>query len=277
MSTSVSPATSRNGKWALLVALAVAVPLLCAPAGDGESGTDAGSGGSSGMGGASGSGGATGTGARRTAAAVMAPAPVAPEPAGRQRPAAHPAAVARAGAAARRAAAVTARAAGPRPVGRPAGAGARADAPRRDGRAGRARGDRRPGGHRQRRRDGKRWSDGLGRRGRQRRRRGGTSTLCPPGITQTITVAKDGSGQFTTVQAAVNSIASGSSAHIRIDIKAGTYTEKLTIASRTNLCLVGAGTTSTILSYGDSNATRRQHQRQRQRPRSARTIFRPRT
>jgi pectin methylesterase-like acyl-CoA thioesterase len=89
---------------------------------------------------------------------------------------------------------------------------------------------------------------------------GGTSTggtgagLCPPGITQTITVARDGSGQFTTVQAAVNSIASGSSAHVRIDVKAGTYTEKLTIASRTNLCLVGAGATSTILSYGDSNA-----------------------
>ena len=68
-------------------------------------------------------------------------------------------------------------------------------------------------------------------------------------------MAKDGSGQFTTVGAAVNSIASGSSAHIRIDIKAGTYTEKLTIASRTNLCLVGAGATTTILSYGDSSAT----------------------
>ena len=89
--------------------------------------------------------------------------------------------------------------------------------------------------------------------------RGGSAerqpALCPAGITQTITVAKDGSGQFTTVQAAVNSIASGSSARIRIDIKAGTYTEKLTIASRTNLCLVGASATTTILSYGDSNAS----------------------
>jgi pectin methylesterase-like acyl-CoA thioesterase len=84
---------------------------------------------------------------------------------------------------------------------------------------------------------------------------GGDSTLCPSGITQTISVAKDGSGQFTTVQAAVNSITSGSSAHIRINIKAGTYTEKLTIASRTNLCLVGADATNTILTYGDSNAS----------------------
>jgi pectin methylesterase-like acyl-CoA thioesterase len=83
---------------------------------------------------------------------------------------------------------------------------------------------------------------------------GAGDSLCPPGITQTITVAKDGSGQFSTVQAAVDSIPSGSSTHIRIDIKAGTYTEKLTIASRTNLCLVGAGNTSTILAYGDSNS-----------------------
>jgi len=83
----------------------------------------------------------------------------------------------------------------------------------------------------------------------------GGSAVCPSGITQTITVAKDGSGQFTTVQAAVNSIASGSSTHTRIDIKAGTYTEKLTIASRTNLCLVGASATTTILSYGDDNAS----------------------
>jgi pectin methylesterase-like acyl-CoA thioesterase len=82
----------------------------------------------------------------------------------------------------------------------------------------------------------------------------GPSGVCPAGITQTIIVAKDGSGQFTTVQAAVNSIASGSAAHIRIDIKAGTYTEKITIASRTNLCMVGASTTTTILSYGDNNA-----------------------
>lgn len=86
---------------------------------------------------------------------------------------------------------------------------------------------------------------------------GGTSgdAVCPPGITQTITVAKDGSGQFTTVQAAINSLASGSAVHTRIDIKAGTYKEKLTIASRTNLCLVGAGATTTILTYGDSNTS----------------------
>jgi pectinesterase len=68
-------------------------------------------------------------------------------------------------------------------------------------------------------------------------------------------VAKDGSGQYSTVQAAIDSIASGSSTHIRVNVKAGTYTEKLTIASRTNLCLVGDDATTTILTYSDSNAT----------------------
>jgi pectin methylesterase-like acyl-CoA thioesterase len=82
----------------------------------------------------------------------------------------------------------------------------------------------------------------------------GGPAVCPAGIAQTITVAKNGSGQFTTVQAAVNSIASGSSTHTRIDIAAGTYKEKLTIASRTNLCLVGASATTTILTYDDDNA-----------------------
>ena len=84
---------------------------------------------------------------------------------------------------------------------------------------------------------------------------GSSGGLCPAGITQTLTVAKDGSGQYSTVQAAVNSVASGSSAHIRINIKAGTYTEKLTIASRTNLCLVGDSATTTILTYNDSNGS----------------------
>jgi pectinesterase len=80
------------------------------------------------------------------------------------------------------------------------------------------------------------------------------SELCPSGITRTITVAKSG-GQFSSVQAAVDSIQSGSSERIRIDIGAGTFVEKVTIASRTNLCLVGAGASETILSYNDANAT----------------------
>jgi pectin methylesterase-like acyl-CoA thioesterase len=79
------------------------------------------------------------------------------------------------------------------------------------------------------------------------------ASLCPPGVARTLRVAKDGSGQFSTLQAAIDSIPSGSTEHVRLDLAAGTYTEKLTIASRSNLCLVGDGATRTILSYNDSN------------------------
>jgi len=65
-------------------------------------------------------------------------------------------------------------------------------------------------------------------------------------------VAKSGA-MFTSVQSAVDSLPSNSSAHVRIEIAAGSYREKLTIAGRTNLCLVGAGADSTTLTYDDSN------------------------
>jgi len=67
-------------------------------------------------------------------------------------------------------------------------------------------------------------------------------------------VAQDGA-DFESVQAAIDSIPSGSSTRIRIDIGAGTYTEKLVIENRSNLCLVGASAESTVLSYDDANAT----------------------
>jgi len=87
--------------------------------------------------------------------------------------------------------------------------------------------------------------------------RGGSSasSVCPPGITHTITVAKDGSGDYKTVQSAVDSIASNGSAPVRINIKAGTYTEKLTIAGRSQLCLVGDSAATTVLTYNDSNSS----------------------
>ncbi len=79
------------------------------------------------------------------------------------------------------------------------------------------------------------------------------SGVCPDGITQTLTVAKSGA-EFSSVQAAVDSIPNGSSTPIRIDIGPGTYREKLTIEGRSHLCLVGEDATSTVLSYDDSHA-----------------------
>jgi len=53
----------------------------------------------------------------------------------------------------------------------------------------------------------------------------------------------------------VDSIASNGSAPVRINIKAGTYTEKLTIAGRSQLCLVGDSAATTVLTYNDSNSS----------------------
>jgi pectin methylesterase-like acyl-CoA thioesterase len=85
---------------------------------------------------------------------------------------------------------------------------------------------------------------------------GGTASgaVCPPGITRTITVAKNGSGQFSTVQAAVDSIPTGSTDPVRIDIKAGTYYEQIKIVMHTHLCMVGVDPATTILTFDDSAA-----------------------
>jgi pectinesterase len=72
-----------------------------------------------------------------------------------------------------------------------------------------------------------------------------TSDVCP-GATQTITVASNGSGQYTTVQAAINSISSGNSKLVEVYVKAGTYQEQVTI-SKPYVCLVGESATSTII------------------------------
>ena len=82
---------------------------------------------------------------------------------------------------------------------------------------------------------------------------GAPDAWCPPGITRSLRVAKDGSAQFKSVQAAVDSLSNGSSEHVRIDIAAGSYSEKLTIAGRSQLCLVGASEAATVLTYADSN------------------------
>lgn len=67
-----------------------------------------------------------------------------------------------------------------------------------------------------------------------------------------ITVAKDGSGDFTTIQAAVNSVRDLSMLQVRIFIKKGVYNEKLVIPSwKTNISLVGESRDSTIITNND--------------------------
>lgn len=71
-----------------------------------------------------------------------------------------------------------------------------------------------------------------------------------------ITVARDGSGQFSSVQSAINTVSRTNSTPTLIRIKPGTYREKL-LVDRPNITLCGqAGQqANTLLSYGDTADT----------------------
>src|ERR1700761_3182163 len=66
------------------------------------------------------------------------------------------------------------------------------------------------------------------------------------------TVAQDGSGDFKTIQAAVNAVRDLSQQQVTILIKAGTYHEKLVIPSwKTKITLIGEDREHTIITNGD--------------------------
>ena len=65
-------------------------------------------------------------------------------------------------------------------------------------------------------------------------------------------VAKDGTGNFTTIQSAIESCKSFPYQRIRIFIKNGLYHEKIFIPSwNTKISLIGESKDSTIITYGD--------------------------
>lgn len=67
-----------------------------------------------------------------------------------------------------------------------------------------------------------------------------------------ITVAKDGSGDYTTIQAALDAAKSFPYKRITIFVKNGVYHEKVTIPSwNTKISLIGQSEDSTIITYGD--------------------------
>jgi pectinesterase len=67
-----------------------------------------------------------------------------------------------------------------------------------------------------------------------------------------VIVAKDGSGDFETIQAAVNSMPDHSQLRLTIQIKNGTYQEKLVIASwKTKITLIGEDKDETIITWND--------------------------
>jgi pectinesterase len=68
-----------------------------------------------------------------------------------------------------------------------------------------------------------------------------------------LVVAKDGSGNYTTVQAAVNAAPTNSSTRTEIYIKNGTYYEVITVPSnKTNLTFIGQSVTGTVLTYDNA-------------------------
>jgi pectin methylesterase-like acyl-CoA thioesterase len=71
-----------------------------------------------------------------------------------------------------------------------------------------------------------------------------------------VTVAKDGSGNFTTIQAAVTAAPASRTAVYTIYIKDGSYSEKVTVPSnKPFLQFVGQSVANTILTWRDDNTT----------------------
>src|SRR5436190_11540478 len=77
------------------------------------------------------------------------------------------------------------------------------------------------------------------------------------GQSRKITVSKDGKGDYTTVQAALDAVPSGNQKPITIFIRKGTYKERLTLDTRKDfVTLLGEDKTSTILTYDNHKGTR---------------------
>ena len=85
----------------------------------------------------------------------------------------------------------------------------------------------------------------------------GTTTSPPSNPGSTLTVAADGSGQYTTVQAAVNAVAANNASRVTINIKAGTYREIVSIPSNKpyiTLNGTGSGPSNVVIVNNRSNA-----------------------
>ncbi|KAI5008720.1 probable pectinesterase 66 [Hordeum vulgare subsp. vulgare] len=87
------------------------------------------------------------------------------------------------------------------------------------------------------------------------------SALTP--VSRTITVDRDGGGDFTSVQSAVDYVPDGNQAWVRIHVRAGSYTEKVTIpAEKGYILLEGDGSWNTDINFNDyagANVRRRRY------------------
>ncbi|AYN40633.1 pectate lyase [Streptomyces dangxiongensis] len=88
----------------------------------------------------------------------------------------------------------------------------------------------------------------------------GTTAATTAGTAATLTVAKDGSGQYTTVQAAVNAVPANNPSRVVIAVKPGTYRETVRIpANKPHVTLRGTGASrkDTVIVYGNASGTRK--------------------
>lgn len=80
-----------------------------------------------------------------------------------------------------------------------------------------------------------------------------SGNINPLAVTYAFTVATDGSGNYTTVQAAINAVPANSTSRTAIFIKNGTYPEVVTVPSnKINVCLIGESETGVKITYGNA-------------------------
>ncbi|MFF5452547.1 pectinesterase family protein [Streptomyces sp. NPDC012950] len=82
----------------------------------------------------------------------------------------------------------------------------------------------------------------------------GRATATDAGV-RTLTVAKDGTGRYRTVQAAVNAVPAGNTGRVVISVKPGTYRETVTIpANKPHVTIQGTGSSrkDTVIVYGNA-------------------------
>ncbi|MFF0160256.1 pectinesterase family protein [Streptomyces sp. NPDC005263] len=86
----------------------------------------------------------------------------------------------------------------------------------------------------------------------------GTAATTKAAAATTLTVAKDGSGQYTTVQAAVNAVPANNASRVVIAVKPGTYRELVKVPSNKPHVTIqgtGAGRKDTTIVYNNASGT----------------------
>jgi pectin methylesterase-like acyl-CoA thioesterase len=82
----------------------------------------------------------------------------------------------------------------------------------------------------------------------------GTKAAAPPSTSTALTVAADGSGDFCTVQGAIDLVPSGNTRRVRITVRPGTYTEIVYVGSaRPFVTVAGQDRNQCVIQYANNN------------------------